>query len=175
MIFPLLAYACGCTFICFTSFYVCACIKSVLLYSFNQSTIIRTLSSFYLYISYYFYLFASIFFYKVLFIVPSICILLIFVVVLLSLSWCSLRRKNLFLLFISSLLLYCFIKSPILSILLSVFHIHIPFLLYSLNLLIPRPVHKSIWPELMVNTDDRIWQLPSSSTQTYLPNFGSSG
>lgn len=88
----------------FCRFFMYFYIKYVLLYSFNQSTIICTLSFFISQISYYFYLFSSIFFYKVLFIVLIICILIIFVVVLLS--WCVLRRNRLFLLFILSLLLY---------------------------------------------------------------------
>lgn len=105
----------------FCRFFMFFYIKYILLYSFNQSTIICTLSFFISQISYYFYLFSSIFFYKVLFIVLIICILIIFVVVLLS--WCVLRRNSLFLLFILSLLLYHSIKSTLFPSLLSVFFI----------------------------------------------------
>ena len=110
-----------CTFLYFVGFLCIFYIKYILLYSFNQSTIICTLSFFISQISYYFYLFSSIFFYKVLFIVLIICILIIFVVVLLS--WCVLRRNSLFLLFILSLLLYHSIKSTLFPSLLSVFFI----------------------------------------------------
>ena len=108
-------------FLYFVGFLCIFYIKYILLYSFNQSTIICTLSFFISQISYYFYLFSSIFFYKVLFIVLIICILIIFVVVLLS--WCVLRRNSLFLLFILSLLLYHSIKSTLFPSLLSVFFI----------------------------------------------------
>lgn len=121
MIFFFLAHVCRCTFLYFVGFLCIFYIKYILLYSFNQSTVICTLSFFISQISYYFYLFSSIFFYKVLFIVLIICILIIFVVVLLS--WCVLRRNSLFLLFILSLLLYHSIKSTLFPSLLSVFFI----------------------------------------------------
>ena len=140
------------------------CIKYILLYSFNQSTIICTLSFFISQISYYFYLFSSIFFHKVPFIVLIICILIIFVVVLLS--RCVLSRNS----------LYIPLQSPSYFLPYSPFFSYkYIFLLYSLNLLISRTVVQCI------KASDRNSQeiliivsgsLPSS-TQTYLPNFGS--
>ena len=61
MIFFFLAHVCRCTFLLFCRFFMYFYIKYILLYSFNQSTIICTLSFFISQISYYFYLFSSIF------------------------------------------------------------------------------------------------------------------
>ena len=140
MLFFFLAYVCRCTFLHFAAFHMYFYIKYILLYFSNHSTIIRTLL-FFSSVNILLFLFASIFFHKVLFIVLIICISIIFVVVLLS--WCDLHRNRLFLLFILSLLLYHSIKSTLFSALLSVFSYKYIFLLYSLNLLISRPVYKA--------------------------------
>ena len=147
------------------------CIKYILLYSFNQSTIICTLSFFISQTSYYFYLFSGIFFHKVPFIVLIICILIIFCSRFIIMVRSSPKQTLPSLYFILTLI------SPykihlIFCLTLRFFHINISFYYIRLTCQFPIQCIKASdrnSQEILIIISD---SLPSS-TQTYLPNFGS--